>query len=48
MPAGVTSIVVTTCGASGENLLIGGSNVKFAGKPGHGGCVTADGAGRPG
>ena len=41
VPADVTSIVVTTCGASGENLLIADINVKFAGKPGHGGCVTA-------
>ncbi len=42
VPAGVTSIVVTTCGASGENKLIGGSNVKFSGRPGTGGCVTAN------
>lgn len=42
VPASVTSIVVTTCGASGGNLMIGGDNVKFAGKPGHGGCVTAN------
>ncbi|MFM2077642.1 MAG: hypothetical protein RJA49_1532 [Actinomycetota bacterium] len=41
VPAGITSIVATVCGASGENLLLGGSAHKLSGRPGHGGCVTA-------
>jgi hypothetical protein len=42
VPAGITSITALVCGASGENMLLGGTSTKFAGKPGHGGCVGAD------
>ncbi len=42
VPDGVTSITALVCGASGENLLEPGSAVKFAGRPGAGGCVGAD------
>jgi LPXTG-motif cell wall-anchored protein len=42
VPAGITSITALVCGASGENMLLGGTSTKFAGRPGHGGCVGAD------
>ena len=43
VPNGVTSIVARVCGASGQNESLADSpGIKFAGRPGHGGCVTGN------
>ena len=43
VPNGITSIVARVCGASGENESLANSpGIKFAGRPGHGGCVTGN------